>query len=277
MKSSAVRPLLPALRALMMLGSTLVLIAGIQLFVLSSQTEVYFAWSIQPPLTAAVLGAFYWGTMVLGYLSAFEQTWAKARLALPAVFVFVVLTLAATLLHIDRFHLTAPNPLTRGAAYIWLVVYAGLPVALVILFVLQLRVPGGDPPRKRPLPLWFKIVLGLQAAFALVTGFALFLAPVQMAKDWFWQLTPLTARALGAWWLSVGLLGGQTVWENDWDRIGNAMIAYMVFAVLLVIAMLQFPESLNWSAASAPHWMVLVISMLLTGAYGWFRSRATRA
>lgn len=61
------------------LGSFLSLVAGIQLFIFSEQTDIYFAWTIQSSLTAATLGGFYFGTMTFGFLSARETNWARVR------------------------------------------------------------------------------------------------------------------------------------------------------------------------------------------------------
>jgi hypothetical protein len=58
-----IRPLAWAARALGTVGVLLVFAAGIQLFVLAGHTDRAFARRIQPPLTAAVLGAFYWAAL----------------------------------------------------------------------------------------------------------------------------------------------------------------------------------------------------------------------
>ena len=85
----------------------MVLLAGVPLFVGSEQTDQYFAWTIRPPLTAAVLGALYWSAVPFVFLSAREREWANARLAVPGVLVFTTLGLIATVLHADRFHFTS--------------------------------------------------------------------------------------------------------------------------------------------------------------------------
>lgn len=43
----------------------LLFIAGVQLFLLSEQTETYFAWTFAAPLSAAFMGAGYWAAMFL--------------------------------------------------------------------------------------------------------------------------------------------------------------------------------------------------------------------
>src|SRR5207247_11137137 len=102
-----------------------VFLAGVQLFVLTNRTEHWFAWTIAVPLTAAFLGAFYWTAIPLAALSATRRYWADARVAIPGVFVFLVLTFVTSMLHLGKFHLHDADHVARGAAWLWLVIYAG--------------------------------------------------------------------------------------------------------------------------------------------------------
>src|SRR6059036_4136919 len=99
-----VRPVIAPMRWLLYAASTLVFLAGLQLTVFTEQTDTYFAWTISPPLTAAFLGAAYWAAVPVEVIAAREKVWAKARVAVPAIWLFTTLTLLATLLHFDKFH-----------------------------------------------------------------------------------------------------------------------------------------------------------------------------
>lgn len=77
MQSRTGAPTIPGMRRLLYVNSTLVLIIGIPLYLLSERTDTYFAWTIDPPLTAAALGAGYWASFVLELLSAREGRWAR--------------------------------------------------------------------------------------------------------------------------------------------------------------------------------------------------------
>jgi hypothetical protein len=68
--ASAVRPLLPSLRWLLVVASVLVALAGQQLFVFTSRTGGYFAWTIANPLAAAFLGGSYWAAVPIEALAA---------------------------------------------------------------------------------------------------------------------------------------------------------------------------------------------------------------
>lgn len=81
----------PLLRTVFVLGGFLSLMAGIQLFVLAEQTELYFAWTIQSPLTAAIIGSFFFGTMTFGFLAWREPIWENVR----GVYLAIMLAIGA--------------------------------------------------------------------------------------------------------------------------------------------------------------------------------------
>ena len=85
-------------------------------------------------------------------LGSREKLWAGTRITVPAVFLFTSLTLLATLIHLDNFHFGAGFDLiTQAGTWVWLLVYASVPIAMVVLLIPQLRVPGDDPPRRLPI------------------------------------------------------------------------------------------------------------------------------
>src|SRR5438552_4484959 len=92
------RRVVPLMRVALGVGAFLVFLAGVQLFVLTNRTEHWFAWTIAVPLTAAFLGAFYWTAIPLAALSATRRHWADARVAIPGVFVFLVLSFVTSTL-----------------------------------------------------------------------------------------------------------------------------------------------------------------------------------
>src|SRR2546430_17536344 len=123
-----VRSLIRPMRWLLYAASALVFLAGLQLSLLTEQTDTYFAWTIAPPLTAAFLGAAYWAAVPVELIAAREKVWAKARVAVPAIWLFTTLTLVATPVHFGRFPFSSLIASAQGAAWFWLAIYAGVPV-----------------------------------------------------------------------------------------------------------------------------------------------------
>ncbi len=137
--------------------------AGLQLFVGTESTDRFFAWTIQPPLTAAFLGAMYLGALVLTAFAAREKAWANARVSFAASICLVPLLFMVTLVHLDRFHTDSDDAVTLVGTWIFITTYGWLPLLLVAALVAQLRAPGVDPLRSAPLAAWMRATLAAHA------------------------------------------------------------------------------------------------------------------
>jgi hypothetical protein len=262
----------PVMRLALYVGSVLVSLAGVALYVLTDHTDDLFAWTIAAPNTAAFLGAFYWTALPLAFLSAREATWERARVGIPGVLVFLWGTLAATLLHLEIFHFDRPEFLPSAAAWSWLAIYALDPVLVSLGLFRQARVPGHDRPRGTPLPKAYTLVQVAEAVVVLFVGASMFAVPAWVAGWWPWPLTPLTSRSMAAWLLGFGVVLLTATWENDWRRIRNATIAHTVLGVLQLVALVRYPDALDWSAPAAWMYVAFFALVLLHGAYGWRRA-----
>lgn len=267
-ETPAIQPVSPLMHGWFLVDIALVFIAGVQLFLLSEFTNAFFAWAIQVPLTAAFLGAAYWSAIPMLYNSFRERVWANARIAVPGVWVFTTLTLILTLQYWDKFNWQSPLFTAQFAFWMWLLIYALVPIALVGAWFLQRRLSGGDPPRERPQPGWLRVVMGLQAFVMLLVGIALYLFPALMISLWAWTLTPLTAGAVGAWSIGIGVTTAQSVWENDWRRIGGSVISYALLGLLQLIAVARYASQIDWTRASAWLYLLFILSMLAVGGGG---------
>jgi hypothetical protein len=260
-------PVLRPTRVLLVAFGVLTLLAVAALFVRPDTTDQFFAWTIKPPLTAAFLGAAYAAGFTLVLLSLRSEAWVHARAAILTIFVFTVLTLIASLAHLDRFHLDVPTAFPRYAAWFWLTVYVVIPIALVVLLTLQARAPGTHPPRARPLPRPLAVALAVEGAVMLAAGIALFVRPGWLSA-WPWPLSPLTSRIIGAWLVSFGVAALAAVAEADLGRLRAPAIAYLVFAVAELFALLRYRSTLAWD--TAPAWLYLGFLVLVgvTAAVG---------
>jgi hypothetical protein len=255
-----------AMRVMLLVAGAFVVIAGLQLFVLTDRTDGYFAWTVEPPLTAAFLGAGYWAAAVLQIASARRSEWTRAKLAMPAVLFFTTMTLAVTLIHLSRFHLHS----VFGIA--WVAVYVGFPPAMAAILTDQLRSVCATTARSTRLPALTRTVLILQAVVMASLGIALLVAPGHAAPLWPWPLTPLTAQAIGAWLAGVAFLAAHVVWEDSCERADVAMLSYATFGVLQLVALARYPSTPNWGPAAAAY-LTFLAGMIAVGVDTWIRGR----
>jgi hypothetical protein len=263
-----------ALRVVAAVAAVLVLAAGVQLFVLTERTDRYFSWTVAPPLTAATLGAFYWTSLGLLVATLRERDWFRVRVAFPGVLAFTTLTMVATLLHLSKFHLDSDDPITVFATWAWIVVYVGVPPALVAVLFLQVRAAGPAPPRVAPVGGGVRVALWVIAGAFVGYGAALMVAPGSVASSWPWELTALTARALGAWLIGMGLVVGAGALEADWTRLRPVMVSGVLLAVLEGLALVRYAGTVEWGNVMAWLFVLAIGALAAISASGLARGRA---
>ena len=252
--------------ALLAVAAVLVLLAGTQLFVFSTRTDDFFAWTVAPSMTAAFLGAAYWSAFVLEFAAARRRVWADARIAVPAVLVFTILTLALSFWHRDRLHFAAAfGAGTRSITWAWIGIYSVVPIALAVLLVAQAREPGRDPERTAPLPHWLLGLALVQGLALLGFGIAMFVFPSHVRGLWPWPLTALTARAVAAWLIGLGIAAVHACVENDAVRVRPAAEAYVAFGVLECIALARFTGTFDWNSPRTIVYLVVLALSILIG------------
>jgi hypothetical protein len=266
------------MRAVFLASALLVGLAGSQLFFAPDRTDTAFAWTIQPPLTAAALGALYLSVVVLTVLSVLQRTWVNARIFAPGTLAFASLILLATLIHIHRFHWHGPTGYAQFQAYLWITIYAVYPLVLAAAWFHQIRHRAPDPPRRWPLPGWFRTVLGAQAAVFLGLGIALLVAPDATSDAvWPWELTPLTGRAIGAWLVALGIVAGHSVRENDWARIPVAPATYTAVGTLQLVVVARYADDFDWGDWRAWAYAAFFGSVAVMGIAGLVLARQARS
>lgn len=239
-----------SMRAIVVVAALLVFLAGFQLTVFPTRTGEWFAWTIDVPMTAVFLGGAYWSSAVLEVIGARSAGWGRARLTVWTVLAFTVLTLVVTLVHLDKFHLGADQPTSaRLVAWGWIGIYAGVPLALAAALVLQARgrVTILDVVRS-PLPAGLRLLLAVLAVVLLGAGVALLVAPTWAAGAWSWPLTPLTARAVGAWLVGLGWAAAHATLLDDTHRVWPLGPTGAAFVLLQAVALLRHGDALDWSS-----------------------------
>jgi len=243
-------------------GSTVVSAgAAIQLVVLAERTDDFFAWTIAVPVSAAFIGLFYLATTVMGVLGTRQPWWAPARAALIPVIGFVALVLAATLIHLEEFHLFSGGFPARAAAWAWLAIYVVTVPMYLFGFWWQRRAPGGDPPRTVAPPRWARMALAGLAVVLAVVGLALFAAPSLATTLWPWRLAPLSARMTGVTLVSLALLAAAVVRIDDRTTGRIPAIGLLTFGLSALAVLARYSDLVAWAHPSA--WAFVAVAIAL--------------
>jgi hypothetical protein len=254
------------LRGLLWAFTALALGAFFLLFVLSEQTDDSFSWTIKPPLTAAFLGASYFGAFLLFVWTIWRDDWHATRAALLPVGLIAVLLLIATIIHENRFH-------DDLFGWFWRVVYLVTPLVIAAALVRQVRCAAGVTGPRQPLPPGLRVLLLFQGATMLGVGIYLFVAPESADALWPWNLTPLTARAVGAFVIGFGVSALHATLANDLPRFIGAALAYAGLAALQLVAAARYTGDFTGGDADTEIYVAFLVSMLFAGIYGWAQAR----
>lgn len=247
----------------------LLFIAGLQLYILSEQTEYYFAWTISLPLTAAFLGAGYWAAMGYAYMNWWDEATVAARSAgLTAIAATLILGIA-TFLHLDKFHLNSPALFTRFVTWVWIIVYVITPFIFLWIWIAYGR-SMDETMGAKPFPTWVRAGNLFLAILTLPAGLLLFLTPGSIIPFWPWELTPLTARAISAWFLAYGLACLALNRENNTSNTLGTRISLFAFSILQLIALARYFSSFDLSKPLAWAYLLVMVVGLVVSAPGLF-------
>jgi hypothetical protein len=265
-------PLIPSMRWLLYVAAFLVFLAGLVLFVFPLQTDEFFAWTVNPPMTAVFLGAAYWSSAGLEVAGARSAGWESARLAVWPVFVFTTLTFGVTLLHLDRFHLSPDTaPTAQIATWAWLAIYAIVPMAMLVISWMQIRLrppaPKSVTAGRTVLPPALRLLLAGIAGVLLLYGVALLAVPIDASTWWPWPLTELTGRAIGAWLVGLGWAAAQGQLSGDLRSVRPVALTSVAFVILQGLALLRYGDALTWPSAPAIGFVTVLLAIGVAG--GW--------
>ncbi|HST49676.1 hypothetical protein [Jatrophihabitans sp.] len=195
-----------------------------------SDTKRLFAWQIKPSMSAMVLGAVYLGGAYFFLRVVRARQWHTVAGGFLPVGTFASLMGITTILHWGRF--------LHGnlAFWLWVGLYFSTPFLVFAAFVRNQREyppsTGGNDVLLPPVAAGSIVVAG---ALSLAMSAYLYLFPHQAISFWPWQLTPLTARMLGAIF-ALGLAGLGAARERRWSAARVLLQVACVMLVLILIA-----------------------------------------
>jgi hypothetical protein len=225
----------------------------------------HYAWAIAPPVNAAFIGGgFLAGTLATALVLFATSRWRSFSTLPPALWVLATSLLAATLIHHDRFKWH------YFPTYVWLVVYAGVPLVVPALVMLQRRDAEPEPAADPALRL-VRVVSAVVGVVLLVGAIALFAAPVDLGKHWPWKLTPLLGRAVAAWYALFGTM--LVSCAIGLRRGSEAVIPYTTLASWCVLLLLlPLLHDVSRSGADFTIWLIGMLLLLALAVFALVRS-----
>ena len=219
------------------------------------RTDTLWAWTIQPPLTAMLLGSVYTAGAYFFVRVMFGAASERVVAGFPAIALFVWMAAIATALHLDRFH---EDSLPFAA---WAALYVTTPLLVPYLYVRnrRRRVAG------TPLPRALTFALGGVGAVIVAGSLVMFVVPVD---DWAWPLTPLTARITatvlalyGATWLAVA-------WNGTREGAVIPLQAHALGLLVLLVAIARGEDAVDWGNPVAVVVVAAAAAMMVASAVG---------
>ncbi|WP_353808965.1 hypothetical protein [Agromyces sp. SYSU T00194] len=221
-------------------------VAAVLLYVFPGTTDVTFSWTVVPAPSAMLLASAYIGGIWFFVLVLRVGRWHRMRHGFPAVLLFATLAGIATFLHWDRFHFGHVSFIT------WVVLYVTTPFLVLAAILLQRgHDPGTPDARDARIPLAWRVLLVAVGLAATATGLVLFVLPSLLVDRWAWELTPLTARIVGAVLTLPGLVNVWMIRDDRWSAYRWVFQAQLVSLAAILLAIALANADLAWDRPAA--------------------------
>ncbi len=225
----------------------------------------YFAWDVHPRAAQVFIGAAYIFRTAFFLNAAREGNWIRLRWIVYGNLVFTGTLLFGTYWHLDEFHW---NPLETPLAHIWIVLYIFEPITMLYLIprgMLHAQAPVSGGPLHRALKVFLVLVTGL----LLMNGLMIVVNPEFAVRRWPWELNPLDARIVGAWFLGWAFWCGTMAFAFDWDEIKRACQLFILNGVALFVAALVFRDEFLPGRGTVQGYVggLFILTAVMTGLY----------
>lgn len=223
--------ILPVTRAAAAVVIAILLLAWIVLFVFPSDTDHRFAWTIQPTMTAMLMGAGYGSALYFFVRVLTERRWHRVALGFLPTTVFTWMMLGATFLHWEKFrHGSAPFLL-------WLWVYLITPVGVPGVWLVNRRHdPGTTAEGDATFPRWVRGAMAAAGLMMCAIAAWMYLVPSSAISVWPWALTPLTSRAVASFVALPGVAWLAMASDERWSAARVVLGTVAIGLVLLLVA-----------------------------------------
>ena len=239
------------------------------LYLFPDRTQDLFAWGIQPRMSSMMLGAAYIGGAYFFVRAATNARWHWVHVGFLPVSTFATLMGIATILHWDRFN--------HGylSFFAWVGLYFTTPFIVFLLWLRNRTTDPGPLSDELRVPGLVRLVIGVVGGVTVLISLVLFLQPSFMISTWPWQLTPLTARVMGALFALTGVGEVGIALDARWSAVRIPLQSQMIGIVLIGLAIV-FSWS-NFHQVNPLTWVFIASILFLLVAsplfYLWMERR----
>ena len=243
--------------------------AFVILYLFPDHTQPLFAWGIQPRMSAMMLGAAYIGGAYFFVRVAAFAPWHWVKVGFLPVTSFATLMGIATILHWDRFNHSYLS------FFAWVGLYFTTPFIVFLLWLRNRTTDPGPISHDRRVPRLVRLLIGIVGSLTLLTSMVLFLQPGFMLSTWPWQLTPLTARVMGALFALTGVgelgIALDVRWSAARIALQSQMIGIAAIGLAIVFSWNNFHQAnpLTWIFIASILFLLIASPLL----YIWMETR----
>ena len=254
------------------LGASAALLFAIWMLFFPGQVPGLFAWDVHPRLAMAFIGAGYIFRTAFFLSVAFQPNWLRLRWLFWGNLAFTGTLLLATYWHAEEFHW---DPSKTIWAHVWLILYVYEPVTMLYMIPRGVRaIPA--PTTGGPILRLFRVFLIALAGLLLTNGLTLIINPAFANTRWAWELNPLDARIIAAWFMGWAVWVATMAFADDWDEIRLPAALFVLNGVALIGTFIAFGSEFRPIGTTAAYQNGLIALTVLMGgfaAYQEFRRR----
>lgn len=253
------------LRFLTLVEVIVLFLAGLAFF-LPKFVSPFWPWELLP-FNARFLGAVYFAACVTAVMQTIVPRWSPARIVTPMTFVFTLVIVVLSFVHIDQFDFQ------RWEVQLWFFFYIILPINFAYHLWLYRNLPPVDPTLPSPVA---RNILLAQTVILGLYGLALIVMPGVAKGIWSWEIDDFHAQvysvtfltpAIGAYVLSKG--GTKT----EWLTLGLAQLVLGLFPIIGVILVDASVKRVDWSAPGTWIWFALFATMFVVSLWMFGEAR----
>ena len=211
-------------------------------------------------MAQAFIGAGYVFRTMFFLSVALGRDWTRLRWMFFGNLAFTGTLLLATFWHAGEFNW---DPAQTPLAHIWLILYIFEPVTMLYMVPRNLfrnQAPAIGGPILKPFR-WFMIAT---VGLLLSDGMLLVINPEFTAQRWPWELNPLDARIIAAWFLGWAVWLATMAFARDWTEIRLPAGLFVLNGAALIATFIFFQDDFrDIHTVAAYEWGVISLTVLM--------------